>query len=144
MSDGTTSSGEERSVTLRWTGGQRFEGRNAAGAETSVDGGGESGASPVELLLEAVAACSGIDVVEILRKGRQEVEGLEVEAAGTRREEPPRRYTSLRFLFRVSGDVDPEKAERAVSLSLETYCSVFHSLDPALREATDVRVVVAS
>ena len=80
------------------------------------------------MLLESIAACSASDVVEILRKGRQDLRGLEVRARGRRRDEYPRYFTRLEFDFVVSGDVDPEKAERAVALSFEKYCSVFHTL----------------
>lgn len=127
-----------RRVTLSWSEGMRFEGRAESGAVTSIDGEGNLSPSPMELLLESVGGCSGIDVVEILRKGRHPPDALEVEVRGTRRSEPPRAYTSLRFVFRIRGDVPRAAAERAVELSLETYCSVFHTL----RQDLDVDVEV--
>lgn len=131
--------GEEvRRVTLSWSEGMRFEARTGSGAVTSIDGEGGLSPSPMELLLASLGGCTGIDVVEILRKGRHDVEGVEVEVEGTRRSEPPRAYTGLRLLFRVRGDVPRRAVERAVDLSLETYCSVFHTL----REDLSVEVEV--
>lgn len=131
---------ETLAVELAWNEGLRFEGHTEEGAVTSIDGEGGLSPSPMLLFLEALGSCTGADVVEILRKGRQEPDGLEVEVSGTRREEPPRRYVRLELRVRVRGDVDRGKAERAVELSLEKYCSVFHTLDPELRRNTDVRV----
>jgi putative redox protein len=95
---------------------------------TPIDGDGKSGVSPMGMLLESLAGCSGADVVDILRKGRQPIEGLEIRLEADRREEPPRYYTRIRADFVVRGAVDPAKAERAVRLSFDTYCSVYHSL----------------
>jgi putative redox protein len=129
-------------VSLTWQEDFRFEGVTRQGSVTSIDGDGEAGASPTQLLLEAIGACSGIDVVDILRKGRQPIEGLTVELGGERAEEAPRRYTRLRLLFRVRGQVDRSKVERAVALSLDKYCSVYHSLDPELRETAQVEIEI--
>lgn len=135
-------SGETRRVRLEWSEGFRFSGHTREGAVTAIDGEGEAGPSPMLLLLEAIGSCAGSDVVDILEKGREPLEGLEVQVSGTRREEPPRRYVSLRLRFRMWGDVDRGKAERAVELSLETYCSAFQSLREELREATEAEVVL--
>jgi putative redox protein len=129
-------------VSLTWQDDFRLEGVTRGGKVTSIDGDGQAGASPTQLLLEAIGACSAIDVVDILRKGRQPLEGLTVEMGGERREEPPRRYTRLRLRFRVRGDVDRAKVERAVALSLDRYCSVYHSLDPELRETAQVEIEI--
>lgn len=129
-----------RRVTLRWSEAMRFEARTGSGAVTSIDGEGGLSPSPVELLLESVGACSGIDVVEILRKGRHDVEELEVEVEGTRRSEAPRRYTDLRFTFRIRGEVPRAAAERAVDLSLEKHCSVFHTLREDLDVETEIQM----
>lgn len=119
---------ETRRVTLSWKEGMSFEARTAGGSVTTIDGEGQLSPSPVELLLASLGACAGIDIVEILRKGRHPLEGLEVDVAGRRRAEAPRRYTDVELVFRVRGEVPREAAERAVELSLEKYCSVFHTL----------------
>lgn len=120
--------GETRRVALSWKEGMQFEARTGRGAVTTVDGEGRLSPSPVELLLESLGACAGIDVVEILRKGRHEVASMEVEVTGRRREEEPRRYTRVELVFRIRGEVPRKAAERAVELSLESYCSVYHTL----------------
>ena len=126
-------------ITLTWTEELRFEGR-ADGIVIAIDGEGTHGTSPVNLLLEAVAACTAADVVDILKKGRQELRSMTVECAGDRREEAPRYVKRLHMKFRLSGDIDPAKAQRAVDLSLEKYCSVFHSLRMDLAVETDIKI----
>jgi len=123
-----------RAVSLEWAGeGLRFRGRGVdpVTPEVAVDGNGESGPSPMAALLLACAGCSGADVVSILAKMRVRLTGLSIDVTGVRRDDNPKRYTSLQFRFRMSGEgLDPDKAERAVRLSLDKYCSVVHSLAP--------------
>ncbi|MFQ5689843.1 MAG: OsmC family protein [Gemmatimonadota bacterium] len=126
-------------ICLTWQDDLRFEGRLGE-ARTAIDGNAASGVSPVGMLLEALAACAASDVVEILRKGRQRLEGLEVRARGLRRETPPRFFTRVELEFRLKGPIPLGKAERAVRLSFERYCSVFHSLRPDLELDYAVRV----
>lgn len=123
-----------RAAELTWSGeGLRFTG---AGTEPptpaiAIDGDGEAGPSPMLALLLAAAGCSGSDVVVILKKMRVRLREVSIAIEGTRRDEEPRRYTSLRFRFRLAGEgLDRAKADRAVSLSLEKYCSVVSSLAP--------------
>lgn len=131
---------DEVGVELEWKEGLRFEGRSETGAVTSIDGQGSLSPTPVLLFLEAVGSCSAADVVEILRKGNQEIESLEVSVSGRRRGDPPRRFTTLRFEYRIAGNVERAKAERAVDLSLEKYCSVFHTLRRDLDVSTEVHL----
>ena len=114
-------------IALQWIDDLRFEGR-AGSRKTAIDGDGEAGPSPVNLLLESIAACAAADVVDILRKGRQGLEALRVEVRADRRPDPPRYVKRLAMHFALEGDVLPARARRAVDLSLEKYCSVFHSL----------------
>lgn len=94
-----------------------------------LDGAAKAGQSPVDALLSALAACSGIDVVDILQKRRTPVSRCEVEIRAERREEPPRRLTRLDVEYRVDGEgIDVTHAERAVALAFGKYCSVSASL----------------
>jgi len=134
----------ERAVRLTWTGdGMRFEG---GGTEPQtppivVDGDGQAGPSPMITLLLAAAGCSGSDVVSILAKMRVDLRRCEVEVRGVRRDQEPRRYVAIRFRFTLAGTgLDRAKAERAVDLSLEKYCSVIHSLAPDI--AVDREIVL--
>jgi len=122
---------ETKHIALSWTGGLRFEGGEPGGPVSLVDGDNVTAPGPMLHLLLAVASCSAADVVDILAKMREELTSLEVEAWGDRRDDPPRRYTSLRLRFRVRGESLAEaKVRRAIDLSLEKYCSVIHSLAP--------------
>jgi putative redox protein len=95
----------------------------------------------MQVLLLACASCTGADVVLILQKMRVRLTTLEIEVEGTRRDEEPRRYVALRFRFRLAGGgLDLGKAERAVSLSLEKYCSVVHSLAPDVGITHDIEI----
>ena len=84
---------------------------------------GEGGISPMRLLLLSVAGCTAYDVVAILKKMREPIEGLEVEISGERREEHPQIYTKVHIHYRIYGNVREEKARRAIELSQDKYCS---------------------
>lgn len=129
-----------QTIQLVWNGDFRFTGSARGGSSTAIDGRAAEGTSPVDLLLEAVGSCAAIDVVDILRKSRQELQGMAVEVEATRREESPRYVKRLEFRFRIKGPVDQKKAERAVDLSLEKYCSVFHSLRMDIMLDVDVKI----
>jgi len=130
-----------QTIQLVWKGDFRFQGTAHGGSITSIDGNSIEGTSPVDLFLESVGACAAIDVVDILKKSRQDVQGMAVEVEATRKEEPPRYVKRLEFRFRIKGPVDQKKAERAVDLSLEKYCSVFHTLRMDISLDVDVKVI---
>lgn len=124
----------DAAVELRWEGGQRFEGAGKSGVTTTLDGRGGEGTTPPEMLLMSLAACMGIDVVDILEKMRVPLSGLTVRVEGDRRANSPRRYTAVRLTYRTEGLPEAElpKLERAIDLSRDTYCSVLHTLRPDL------------
>jgi len=125
-------------VSITWQGdGLRFTGLRG-GQETAIDGHGEVGPNPVALLLESVAACMAIDVVDILQKGRQGLTGLDVRTLAKRRDTSPRYVWWLRLEFEIAGEVDEGKARRAVQLAFDRYCSVLHSLRQDLEVESEV------
>ncbi len=133
-----------RAVELAWSGeGLRFSG---AGTEPvtpaiQIDGDGDAGPSPMIALLLAAAGCAGADVVVILEKMRVRLHEVSIAVEGTRRDEEPRRYVSLRFHFRLAGEgLDRAKAERVVGLSVEKYCSVLSSLAPDIPIEYDIEL----
>jgi putative redox protein len=129
------------SVKLNWDGEMRFTGVNAAGHETLIDGNKKAAASPVEILLEALGACTGVDVVLILEKMRTPAARLEISLEGNRQQTEPRYYTEVRLRFDIWGDgINPDKLERAIRLSIEKYCSVYHSLRPDLKTVAEFRL----
>jgi putative redox protein len=103
------------------------------GASKSI-GGDESGFRPMELVLAALASCAAIDVVNILKKSRVDFTSMDIEVNGDRKDATPAPFTNIEVTYRIHGkDVDRAKAERAVSLALEKYCSVSASLDPNIK-----------
>jgi putative redox protein len=103
------------------------------GASKSI-GGDESGFRPMELVLVGVASCAGIDVVNILKKSRVDFTGMEIEVSGDRKDATPAPFTNIEVVYKIHGPgIDRAKAERAVSLALEKYCSVSASLDPSIK-----------
>lgn len=111
-----------------WRGGLVFE--SGIGDRThTIDGNSKVAPSPVETLLNSVAACAASDVVDILAKQRTPATRLEVDVLATRRPDFPRRVLTLEVTFTIDGaDIDPAQAERAIMLSIEKYCSVAASL----------------
>ena len=111
---------------LVWSGDLRFEA--SSGANTAIiDGDSKSGLSPTQYAAIGLAGCMAADVVDILRKGRHLLTALRVSFTGTRAEQPPRRFVQIELRFAVHGAVPPEAVERAIALSREKYCSVWHS-----------------
>lgn len=114
----------------RWTDNDRFLAQANSGHEIVVDAGAEKSTnSPVELVLIALCACTGSDVVSILRKKREPFTSVEVLANGERTETFPKIFTTIRVTYRVAGNVTPKAVEDAVRLSKEKYCSVSAMLE---------------
>jgi len=114
-------------VHLVWQGDLRFKGA-VDGAPVAVDGDGQSGVSPVQMLATSLAGCMAIDIVHILEKMRTPATGLSVELAVQRAERDPRRVVSGTMRFTVVGKVPDKNVQRALDMSRETYCSVWQSL----------------
>ena len=115
----------QKQVTLRHTGGSRFVARSGSGHDIVMDNAaGNSGPRPTELVLVAMAGCTAMDVVEILAKKRQVVDGYSVEVTGTQREKAPNVYTDITVVHVVEGDVDTEAVRRSIELSATKYCTV--------------------
>ena len=113
-----------------WLGEHRFE-AGPEGRTAPVDADSKSAPGPVETLLNAIATCSGVDVIDILAKRRTPAERFVVNVTATRRSEAPRRVMRLEIEFQIDGaGIEIEHAERAIELSFEKYCSVVGSLAP--------------
>jgi putative redox protein len=114
---------------IKWVENAAFVGSTGSGHAIVIDGpadiGGQNlGVRPMELMLLSVGACSAVDVVHILKKGRHAVADVQVEVKGERAETDPKVFTKIHLHFRVSGQGLAEKTvERAVALSAEKYCS---------------------
>jgi len=117
------------SISAAWTGGRQFVHRSMTGhalvTDTPADSGGANSApTPMELVIMGLAGCTGVDVVSILEGMRQPLRALEITAEYERAEGHPRVFTRIELRYRLQGDLDPAKVERAVALSKDKYCSV--------------------
>ncbi len=117
-------------IEVSWEGGYKFSSRDAYGHSVIVDapqsdGDGFDGMMPGGLLLTSLAGCSGIDVVNILRRQRQDVTGLEVRVEASQQPDPPWTYDEVQLRYVVKGrGLRETLVERAIKLSEEKYCSV--------------------
>jgi putative redox protein len=132
---------DDLKVKLNWNGWSRFTGVNATGIETAIDADNQSGASPAELLLEALGASASVVVISILEEMRTPAAKFEVTLEADRRRTDPSYLTGARMLFDVWGDcVTPDNLVHAITLSISKYCGVYHSLRDDLRLRTQFRI----
>ena len=115
------------SLELVWTRDLVLEGQSG-GASIVLDSAGQAGPSPVQALAFALAGCMGMDVVHILTKGRYDLRGLKIALVAERAQDTPHRITAVTIDFAVTGPVPREQVQRAIDLSHEKYCSVWHSM----------------
>ncbi|MCG8379844.1 MAG: OsmC family protein [Proteobacteria bacterium] len=116
-------------IKVSWDGGAKFIGESSTGHEVIMDGppeggGQDQGPRPMEMLLLGTGACSGYDVVSILKKSRQTISSCEVQVSSERADTDPKVFTKIHLHFKLSGNgLKDKQVERAVSLSAEKYCS---------------------
>jgi len=121
-----------------------FKIANASGAKIDVDGspeiGGENlGLRPMELVLASIATCGAFELVEILKKQRQDLQNLHISVNGTRPEgKAARPFSKIHMTFTITGRVKKHKAERALDLAFDKYCSVKASLHPDIEVSYEV------
>ena len=120
---------------LVWSEGLQFA---ATSGKTAIviDGDSTAGPSPVQLLVLGLAGCMAIDLVDIIHKGRHPLTACRATIAAERRPTPPRHVVKVDLRFHLQGDVPEAAAERAIMLSREKYCSVWHSLRPDIELTT--------
>jgi putative redox protein len=112
----------------------QYVGRGETGAPFLIDAasGSDLAPGPMDTLLLSLAGCMAVDVQNILERSRVPLKDMEVEVEGERASAPPKRYTRIRLIYRVSGpgEEDQAKLDRAIDLSRRKFCSVLHSLRP--------------
>jgi putative redox protein len=135
----------EAKVTL--VEGMKFRGESGSGHTVTIDaapdfGGTDGGVRPMEMLLMALAGCTAMDVISILRKKRQDVTDYEVRVSGDRAAEEPRVFKDILVEHVVRGrEVSPAAVERAVELSTTKYCSVIGMLGKTANVRTSFRII---
>lgn len=135
----------KQTISLDWKSGLTFEGM--AGNHTVVFdaepavGGEDKGPAPKQFMLWALAGCTGMDVVSILKKMRVEYDSLNVSVEGDLTEEHPKHYIKMHVIFSFTGnDLPLDKIEKAVRLSEERYCGVSVVYKKAMDVTTEIRL----
>lgn len=130
-------------ATLTWQGDLKFRAATPR-TEITLDSDGAAGPTPPEALAMALAGCMAIDVADIVIKGRHALTALQVKLAGQRQDDPPRRFVHFTLHFDLVGDVPGHAVQRAIDLSRDKYCSVWHSLRADIQLDTTFEVSPAS
>ena len=105
-------------------------------------GGTNQGMRPMQLLLAAMGGCSSIDLVNILKKQKQPLRDLKVSITGEREKDViPALYTEVHAHFRLFGDLDKDKVQKAVSLSVDKYCSVAKTLEKTAKVTYSFEII---
>jgi len=121
-------------AVVNWTDKERFIGKASSGHALVVDAGSDKSANgPMELVLIGLCSCTAVDVVNILSKKREPFTGVQVRAEAERADSPPKVYTKIKLVYRVTGRVSKKAVEDAVRLSEEKYCSVAGMLKKTAR-----------
>lgn len=129
-------------IVLESTHGElNFKGTNDRGQSLQFSGSKES-VSPMEAVLMSAAACSAIDVEIFLGKMRQQFERIEVKVNGNRVDAVPAVFSDIHLHYIIYGDVKPDKAKKAVEMSMEKYCSVSIMLQKAVEMTHSHEIVI--
>lgn len=114
-------------VELIWEHDMVFGGK-AGEARLTLDGASSDGPSPMQALALGLAGCMAMDVVHVLKKGRHDLRGMRADLTGTRLPEPPRRFSRFELRYTLTGSIPDDVVDRAIQLSRDKYCSVWHTL----------------
>jgi putative redox protein len=114
-----------REIITEWKGNSVFKTVGSNGVELQMGSDEvQKGVSPMEMLLMAIAGCTGMDIISILEKKRQPIKDFKLVVRGLRAQDFPMIWTDIDVEYQVWGDVDPKALEQAIQLSEDKYCSV--------------------
>ena len=126
---------------LVWHEHFRFTGSDSRGRPVAIDAHMDGkGAKPSDLLPISLAACTAYDIVNILHKQRQDLNELEATMESEQDPDPPWRFRKIKVTYVARGDVDPNRARKALALSEEKYCSISATLRPVVDLTFEIRV----
>lgn len=134
-------------ATVKWVEGFQFVAESGSGHAIVMDagkdsGGNGTGVSPMELLMLGIGGCSGMDVISVLKKKKQEVFDLRVNISGKLAPEYPKRYTEMNLEFVVKGrGIDESAVKKAIDLSMDKYCSVKATLEGSAKVSYTYQIV---
>ncbi|MBS1487048.1 MAG: OsmC family protein [Bacteroidetes bacterium] len=107
-----------------------------------ADGGHDLGMRPMQTLLAAMGACSAIDVITILRKQREVLKDIKITVTGERQKDStPSLYTEVHAHYKLFGNINPDKAKKAIDLSVGKYCSVAKTLEKTARVTHSFEII---
>jgi putative redox protein len=137
---------EKHTVTAKWLGKTAFEGEITGHriiTDARPESGGESrGYSPKQLMLMALAGCTGIDVASIVTKMKLELHDLRITVEGDVTPDHPKHYESMHIIFEFTGkDLPLDKLQKAVSLSEDKYCGVMAVYKKAIKMSSEIRII---
>jgi putative redox protein len=136
----------KHTIGTKWMGNMKFD-AHVSGHHLTIDalplvGGEDSGPRPKELMLVALAGCTGMDVISILKKMRVEVEDFHVDVEAEVTEEHPKHYTSMHIIYSFKGtNLEKEKLEKAIELSQEKYCGVSEVYRKAMPITHEIKII---
>jgi putative redox protein len=126
--------------------GMRFIADGSSGHSVVMDadpevGGEDTAARPTELVLMGLGGCTGMDVISILRKKKQDVRDLEIHVRGKKADSHPRKFTEIEIEYVVKGNgISEEAVKRSVQLSMDKYCSVKATLEGVAKISYSYRI----
>jgi putative redox protein len=127
-------------LDLEWLGDHRLRGRSGD-VEMVMDSPPVAGPSPVQALAFGLAGCMAIDVLVVMKRGRFDVKGMRARLVAERAATDPKRIVKVALHYTLAGAIPPDRVERAIELSREKYCSVWHSMRPDIELTTSFEVV---
>jgi len=136
-----------KTAKVTYVQGLQFVGESSSGHAIVMDsdpevGGHNTGPKPMELLLIGIGGCSGMDVVSILKKKRQDITGIEVNVKGEEAEDYPKKYTGITLEFIVRGrNISEDAVKKAIDLSMNKYCSVKATIEGSAKVNFSYRIV---
>jgi len=130
-------------ITATWKSEMTFVGQNAVGGTVQMGTlDGKPGVGPMQLLLVAIAGCTGEDILSILQKKRAVLTAMQVRVSGKRAEDYPRIWTQIHITYLLWGEsIDPKDLELAIELSENKYCSVGIMLGKSARITSEYRIL---
>ncbi len=137
MSEGLTE------ITATWKGEMTFVGQNAVGGTVQMGAlDGKPGVGPMQLLLVAIAGCTGVDILSILQKKRAALSDMQVRVSGKRADDYPMIWTHIHVTYLIWGEsIKPKDVEQAIELSEDKYCSVGIMLGESAKITSEYRIL---